>query len=321
MTKRKWPQAIQKLQQGLADPDAAGALAGVLFDYLLDQPVATFVAPDRLLGHLDRILDEALTEPWVEAHLKPGLARERERSKTRGDVVGDWLTAEAKAELRSLAAKPVRLNRRFLEGLVKQDAVHHMLRSIIQETLDRFVTTVKPGGDGGGIAGSVGRGVLGAAKRAGLGGIGAQVEAQMTRAVYAFVQGSMNLMLERLVVILSSPETATQFARTNLGLYDKLMATPTGDLLNWGDPRIGDDIAEALPGVLAHNLAREEVRAGIREEVAAWLAIEGEKPLSGLFASEAAIAALRAEVVEIGGPLVSGFGADARYLDWLAEHS
>jgi hypothetical protein len=317
MAEQKWPRAIQKLLKGLGDAEAAGALVGAGFDFALAQPVRTYVDPERLLGHLDRALDERVVEAYLRDHVRPFFDREAERAVARDDRVGDWLTAEAQAELRALAAKPVEFDRRFLEGLVKQDSVRHMLRSVIEETLDRFVQSVKQGlstVSGGRLGG--GKGLLGGIT----GGITGQFEQLLQRAVGSFVGGSMNLMLERLVAILSSPETARQLGRSKLQAYDAAVKTPTRKVAKSALKAPLDDLLETVPGLIAHNLARPEVRVGIVAEVEAFLAIEGERPVGDLLADEDAVAALRGEVVEVAGPLLSAFAEDPGFLAWLAEH-
>jgi hypothetical protein len=322
MTDHKWPRAIQKLRKGLEDPAGAGDLVGRAYDFVLQQPVNRFVEGDRLLASLERVLDERLVEPYVQTHVRAFLQREWERSKERADVVGDWLTAEAKAELRSLAARPVDFDKRFLDRLVQDDSTRHMLRSIVQETLDRFVSGFKStlssvgelgGGRLGGFAGRASKGLLGT--------VLGQVEANLQRAVTAFVNGSMNVMLERLVAILSSPDTGRQLARTKLAVFDQLMKLPTAKVnagLHKGSTL--DDVLEAVPGVISHNLERETVRAGVLEELEAWLSTEGEKTVGELLDGDEHAAAVRQDVVELGGPLLADFAKSDLYLEWLKAH-
>ncbi len=317
---RKWTKAIEKLLGALRDEASAADLVGRMYDHAVAQPVSTYVDGERLLGQLDRLLAEANVERWVREHLGPYLQRDHARAKARGDLVGDWLTAEAQAELRSLAARPVELDRRFLEKLVQQGAVKHMLKSVVEETIGNFIETLRPGGSGAGEGGRVARSAFGFAKQVAgggiLGAIGGQVEQQISRAARTFIDGSMTVMLERLVAILASPETARQLGRSKLSAYDEAMKTPTAKLTKHTTTVALDDLAEVLPGVVAHNLARPEIRAGILEEVEAALAVEGDKTVAELLGDDGA--ALRAEVVEIAAPLLASFAEGETFLEWLA---
>ncbi len=98
------------------------------------------------------------------------------------------------------------------------------MRSVIEDTLDRFVKTLKSSGEsGGGVAGAVGRGAFGFAKgvrKSVLGGIGQQIEAQLQRAIGGFLDGSMSFVLERLAARLASEETARRVSRVKLKAFD-----------------------------------------------------------------------------------------------------
>ena len=255
------------IQKRLADVAEAGGLVGLLFDHLMSQPVKMVVDADVVLTQLDRTLDERLTERGVTAHLKPFLERERARSSVRKDRLGDWVSPELQAELRAMSMRPVKLDREFLKAVVQQGSVKHMVRSIVEEALDRFVSTLKPGGSGGGLIGSVGRGAFGFASRASkgiLGQIGSQVEGQLQSAVSSFVQSSTSVMLDRLIVILTSPETAQHLGRSGAAAHDALIKYPTEDAWAFMERVVPvDDLLDCLPGQLSFPMARDDIRDGM----------------------------------------------------------
>ncbi|MCK6575304.1 hypothetical protein L6V77_29925 [Myxococcota bacterium] len=313
---------MKKLLAALADAHQTETLVGLAFDFAMTRSVGEFVRPERVLAHLDRALDEALTETALRTHLRPALDREVERARRRDDRVGDWLTAEAKAELRALAARPVKLDRRFIEGLVKQEAISDLVRSVVEETLDRFLQTLKPGGSGGGVFGAVGRSAVGIASGFGkglLGGIGAQMESQLKGAAATFIAGSMHAVMDRVVAILTSPETGAKLARMNVGAFDKAMEKKTHELAAAAMKLPVDDLLDVVPGLIAHNLARPDVREGLLEELAAALAIEGERTLGDILTASRDLDAWRTEVIEIGAPLVREFAATPAFKAWLGD--
>jgi hypothetical protein len=318
------PRAISHLLHGFGDPASAGALAGLAFDFAIDQPISRYVTPEHVLEHIDAALRPAPLERWAKQHLRPSLDRERARARARGDRVGDWLTAEAAAELRSLAARPVHLKKAFLEGLMKQDAVRHMLRGIVQETLDRFVTMLKPGGSGGGLVGAVGRGAFGLAGSVGkgiLGGIGGQIEGQLGKAVTAFLDTSMNFLLDRVVALASSNETAALIGRMNVQGFDEAMKVRTGKLWDGLDQVPVDDLVALIPDLIAHNLSRPEIREGILDEARQALAVEGERTVRALLEDSGSVQMWRGRVVEVGGPLLAEWSATPHFRDWIDAHS
>lgn len=321
---RKWPRAIARLLDGLDDPDGAGALVDLAFDFAIDQPLTRYLDPERVLGHLERALQPSVMERIVRAHLRPWLDRERDRAHARGDRVGDWLTAEAIAELRALAARPVELKRSAVESVVRQEAVRDMLRGIIEEALDRFVDTLRPGGSGGGLVGAVGRGAFGLAGSVGkglFGGISSQVEGQLRRAVTTFLEGSMNALLDRVVAMLSSRETAEQLGRMKLSGFDRALKQTTASVMDALHRQPLDDLLEPLPELLAHNLAREEVRAGVLEEVRAILEIEGARTVRELLDEAGAVEAWRSEVLDVATPLVQELSRTPAFRAWLAART
>ncbi len=312
-----------KLVRALGTKKHSSELMRRLFDFLLEQPVSVFVDAERVLNHLDRALDERLTDRWVREHLQPSLERERERSERRGDLVGDWLSEDLQELLRALLAKPVDLNPEFVSRAVQEGSVKHMLRSVVEETLDRFLTTIRPSGSGGGLLGSVGRGALGFASRAGkgiLGQLGGQVEEQLRGAVGGFVETSATAMLDRLVAIITSDEMAQHLSDTGLSAFDSLMERPTHTVLEFIEGRAPmEEILDLLPAQLSHILNSEAFRSAVREEVVAGLEVEGDKPIRELFADDAQIDALRAEVVSVTTPLLQAFSKSDPFRSWLPD--
>ena len=43
---------------------SGGDLVGRIFDFVLEQPINAFVDEDRVLAHLDRLLDERRSARW-----------------------------------------------------------------------------------------------------------------------------------------------------------------------------------------------------------------------------------------------------------------
>ncbi len=310
--------SLRNALQARLDADAAG-LCRLAADFVLDRPVAAFINPARVDFWLDHAFDEGAAHAAVEAHVQGFVEREQARAKARGDTVRDWVSAEAQAELRAFAARPVVFEREMIKRWVDQDAVRSILQSIVRETLDRFVDTVKPGGSGGGLVGAVGRRTIGFASRAGrglLGGLGGQFEDLLRGAVSSFVGGSMGLMVDRMVDILMQPETQRQLGRLRLSTYERAMASETVEIFDRAaDEPALEDLLEALPGLIAHNLDRPEVREILRAEVTRWVAAEGERPIRSFLPAEH-VEALRDELAALVEPMVVAFVATDSFALW-----
>lgn len=309
------------LANALQDDAAATALAGILIDFALDLPTSTIVTPEHVLNDLDKALDERLTERNVQKHLRPAIDREIARARTRGDTVGDWFTAEAKAELRSLVARPIDIPHATVERWVKRDEVRRMVRSAVQDTLESFIDTVKPGGSGGGAVGAVGRRAFGFAKKASggvLGSIGSQIEGQLKRAVNSFLANNLEGILDKAVRTATSAETKQRISKEAVRIFDRAMKLKGEQVAAYAEKLPWDDLLEALPGQLAHNLSREAIRDGIKAEVQAFLDVDADTPFRGMFADDAAVEAWRAEAIPMVAPLLAQFwGSEAAAAWWM----
>jgi hypothetical protein len=307
----------------LADPADAGDLVDVIVDFVIDRPVSAYVDADRVLAAIDRALDARLTAKAIAEHVEPMIAREQARLMARPDEkVADWLTPEAKAELARLAALPVRVDEQVVRNFAEQPQVRDMLRSFVEDTLSRFISAFKPGGAGGGVAGAVGRSAFGFASKVSgglMGGLGEQVEAQLKKAATGFVQTSMPAMVERMISQITAPETAKRMAQTQSMAFEGALKLPVSRIARIWAKVDTHDLMLTLPGLIAHNLARPEIRAGIRAEVAAMLAVVGAEPVRALLADEAQVAAIKADARAIGLPLLAEGTLHGPILAWLAR--
>jgi len=289
----------------LTDVEDAGRLVGVAFDFLMTQPVSRFVTPAQVLEHLEAALQPAHVRRVVTEHLPAALQRDRERALSRGDRLADYLTEEAAALFGRLAAEPVLLKPELLEGLVRQDAVRHLVRVMVEETLGRFVQMLKPS-----VAnGSTGKGFFAR--------LGAQMETQLSKAASGFVASSLDFLLGRLAHVLATPETAERLGRLRAEGLDAALNLRTTTLWDLTRGLDTEEVLAVVPGLVEHNLARPEVRMLILAEAAAALDVEGTHTLGALL-EPAAVAAWRARCVEVAGILVAELVVTAPFDQWLA---
>ncbi|MBV71464.1 MAG: hypothetical protein CMH52_08940 [Myxococcales bacterium] len=306
----------------MADQAEAETLCGLLFDFLMAQPVDAVIQTDTLVGHIAESFDEDITKRWIKEHIDRFSQRELERAESRDDQLKDWITVEMQAELRRIAIRPIHLDRGFLRAAVQQDSVKHMIKRIIEETLDRFVNTLKPNGSGGGLIGSVGRGAFGFASRAGkglLGQLGGQFETHLQAAVKSFVQNSTSLMLDRLIVILTSPETAQHFGRSGGAAHDALMDQSTGSIWRFINDHVPiDDLMEVLPEQLSYLAAHSGFLELIQAEVEHFMTLEAKTHLRAFLGDEERVQALRKTAIDRGTPLIQSLSETVAFKDWVA---
>ncbi len=262
-------------------------------------------------------------ERFLREHLRPALERERTRARSRDDQAGDWFTPEAIATLREAVGRPVRLDRAWLEKLTRQEAVRFFLKGIVEETIERFVENLTSVG-GSSLIGSIGRGAVGLAanvSKAVLGSLAPQIESQIKGAASRFVASSLNLVLDRVVVMFSSKDAAEQMGHMNQVAFDAFLDLPTKKVVETAMKLPVDEVLSVLPGLVAHNLGRKPVRDAILAELRAALAVEGKKPLREIIGDEGAVAAWRAEVVRLAAPLLVEFAGSTAFASWLGGRS
>ena len=309
-----------------SDPQQTAVLVGLLYDFATARSVSTYIHGDRVMNQLDRLLTADRIETWVDEHFRPAIERERERATRRGDHIEDWISSEMQAELRAQAMRPIVLDDAMVRHIVDQGVVQHLLRAIIKESLEGFVAMLKRGGvSSGGLISSVGRSALGIASRAGknlLGNVSGVVEQQLRQNIGSFLQASTNTMLETLVTLLRSQETATLMGRAGLATYDVTVGGSTAGLWARIDQFVPvESMLEALPDQIVHLMRYEPFRNGLRAEIDAWLAVEGDRTIAELIGGETENSALRSELVEILGPLLAEFGETDAFIGWLEPRS
>ena len=179
------------LIHALNQEQSTRALIKIGFNYVIDQPLKTWVHPEDVLNRITRYFDLEQTGQLLERHLPEVIQQVQVTLRERQESVHDWLTSEVDAELRSWAMQAVYLNPQNLKKWIHHDVVEDVMKALIQDILERFIQVAKPGGQGGGLFGMASRGALSFANRASkgiLGGISEQMEGHLKGLVAGFVQ-------------------------------------------------------------------------------------------------------------------------------------
>jgi hypothetical protein len=307
-------ESIQLLLDKLATASDASRLAGLLFDFYMEQPLDRFVSADRFRNNLEKFAHSSASPGLLFRHLRPAIDREAARTAARKEKLGDYLTPVARNFLEQLAGRPVKLDPQFIEGLVEQEAVRHLIRMIVEETVNRFVKSVK--GDGSGILGQVGR--LGIGKGL-LSKLGQQLESRIQAAAATFVQGSLDRVMKNVVHTVSSEEMSGELGRLNQEGFRAALKLRTSSLWAKLVKQPWDDLFGLIPDLLRHNLARKTVADAIAHEVAAVLAAEKSKTLREIIDDDELVSYWRAESSEVGGLLLSDFARTPGFRKWLED--
>lgn len=308
------PAVVEALVAVMGRDDGPRRLVETAVEFLLDQPVGRFVDLDRVLGLVDASFSPPLVRRAAERHLEASLRRGVARARERGDHLGDYLPESARELLAQVAARPVEISQRSVERWVRHEAVTHLLRAIVGETLDRFLGLLKPDAKGGGLLGQISRGPgMGMLSR-----IAAQMEAPMRKAATRFVSGSVDAMVGPVVKLFTTPDMAARLGRLRGEAFGAALGLETAEVLSALETLPLEELIDQVPAVVAHNCARPEIRRALLDEIEALLTSEAGHSVREIIGPEAA-ETYRAQAGALGASLLVGFLSSARLGDLLAE--
>ncbi len=302
-----------RLLDKLTASDQAGEFIGLLFDFGMDQQLKLYLSAERVLDRLIRVAQSPFLKHVISKHFRPFLDREAARAEQQTECVSAYLTPQANQVFDDLSSRPVHLERRFLEKLIQQDAVRHLIKMIVVETINRFIKSIK--GDGDGLLAKVGKLGIGSGL---LSKVGKQIEARLQAAAASFVQGSLDLVMKTVVATVSSPEMAVHLGKLTQAGYRAALSLETTIVWQALLRQPLDNLLAVVPGLLSFNLDRTVVQEAITAEVKAVLYAEESKTIRQIVNDSQLTAQWRAECVEIGGELLSNFVKSPEFLDWLA---
>ncbi len=301
--------SIKLLLRKAGDPAEAQQLAGMIFDFCLDQRLDRFLALEQILEQLDR---PAYLGPLLE-HLRQFVGRQAKRSADTTDRIDASLTPEARRLLADLAAQPIALERSFIESVVEHEAVKQLLRMVVMESLTLFIKDLKDGGNK--FIPSFGKLGIGAGL---FQKFAAQFETGLHSVTEAFVNASLDRVLKTVVQSANLEQMSALFSKfIGSGLKAALKLETSvfwRDLLRL---RLVE-LLEVVPGLLRHNLTRPGIRKMILAELGEVLTKEGSKTLRQIVQDEDLLLRWRQTASELGGPFISDFSHTDKFKEWLS---
>ncbi|MGZ3439997.1 MAG: hypothetical protein ACXVDD_10785 [Polyangia bacterium] len=282
------------------------------FAFACQRRVAEFVDVDRLLAAVDVAAEPSRAARLVARFGAPARARVLDRLRASSLPLGVWLPDPVRDALAALLARPAPIPRALVDKVVADEHVRDSARAMLQEALSSFIHkafAVTPGGRG--LRGMIG---LGARAAGGLfGGIGEEIQRQLEERVRDFVDGGVQLLQQRVAQKLTSEDTARLLGKRRRAAFLELGKEPESQLARF-TRRVPWDVLDAMvPAVIAHNLARAEVRTALREEVAAVVSELSAQTIGELL-DELGLRAAAAEAVRAHGlPLARAFLASTEF--------
>ena len=282
------------------------------FAFACQRRVAELVDVDRLLAALDTAAEPSRVARLVARLGAPARARVLERLRASSLPLGVWLPDPVRDAILAMLAQPAPIPRALVDKVVADEHVRDQARTMLQEALSSFIHkafSVAPGGRG--LRGVIG---LGARAAGGLfGGIGEEIQRQLEERVRDFVDGGVGMMQKSVAQRLTSEDTARLLGKRRRAIFLDLLTQPESQLARFVKKTPWDALEAMIPALVAHNLARAEFRAALRDEVAAVVAELSQQTVGELL-DELGLRAHAAEAMRHHGlPLLQAFLASPEF--------
>jgi len=294
------------------DDSALTAFLDLTFDHLCARKLSDLVDADRILQALDGSAKSDGITKWQSKVIRPLRDRLIARAEKSAIKLGAWLPKEAADAIYMAIGTPMPLPPKLVDELVASEDVRDEVREMLSESLSNFIK--KGFGAPAGIRDALGRG---ARAFGGLfGGIGDEVQKQMQERVRDFVDGSVASLQERIVKKLKSEAAAKSFAKRRQKGFKKALERTEAEAVEATRFIPHDAIDMLVPIVLRHNVAREELRRVLREEIALVLEELGKSTLGEFLDDFGQRDLARASLHAHGLPIARELVKTKEFQDW-----
>ncbi len=260
----------------MLDDAALTALLDLGFEFGCQKRISDLIDVGRVLEAIDLA---ATPERLLRLHqrvIAPQRDRLLARAKASDVELGAWIPEMAVEPIADLIGAPVPLPPKMVDDMVASEQVRDEVRAMLSDTLSGFLKKAFGGDSTGGaasIGSMLGRGArtFGALGKGLLGGLGDELQKQLQDKVRDFVDGSVSALQERIAKKLKSEETAKALAKRRRAGFLKLLKKKESEAVAplGGVPFPAIDAL--VPLLLHHNLGRAELRAAVKDEIAAVL--------------------------------------------------
>lgn len=270
------------------------ALADLLdrgFDFLCSRPLADFVDTALVLAAVDRAFTPPRITTFFARFIAPGRERLLARARESKLLLGAWLPDATRDALAALLGAPVTIPQDLIDELVTSDRVRDSVREMLQESLSSMMAKTP----------------LGWGARAASGLFGARFNDEVGDRMGQFLDLGVGIVQQRIAQRLAARDTAKALGKRRRRAFKALLLRRETEAGTWF-ARIPHAMIDALaPTVIAHNLARPEVRDGLRAEIDAVLTELSQQPVGALL-DEYGVRALCREAFRARGlPLARAF--------------
>lgn len=309
------------------DDAALLALCDLGFDHLCARPFGEVVDAGRVMAAIDATHDPTVVKRVLSRWVTPGRERLLARAAASTLTLSVWLPDTLKDTLAERLGKPAPIPQKLIDEVVASEGVRDAVREMLREQLQSFVARVgggaggssgSSGGGGGGLRGAIGLGAraFGAAGKSLLGGLAEQLQDK----VREFVDGSVEALQQKIAARLADPATAEALGKRRKKAFLKFLETKESKAAATLRDAPHEEIVGYVPTVVAHNLARKELREAVSAEVEAVLADLGKNTV-GEVLDELGLRTLARDAMRTHGlGLARSFATSPEVAAWWSTH-
>jgi hypothetical protein len=323
------------------ESDETDELLAIIVDHALDKKLRELVDFEETRAIVVRALTKENLERIFERHVIPGYSRYAKHASDSPDTVGSLVPDEARNTIIEVIQKSKLPRGKWAEGAVDRVLIGRLFAPVWTNLLVSFAKRLPlPGmGGGGGATGgstAVGRGARGIAGRitrsakeqaeklvdAGksvMGGLGSEVERRLQSAAKEFSDGAADLFREALNERLKSAEGRELVAQISRQATDHVLVTKVSEIHEDARRFPVEDVLRLTPSIVAHAAPRAFVQAVVRQEIDAFLVLEGDRPLRDVLDELGILEDFRRAAVARAKMLASGLFESPAFRDWLGR--
>ncbi|MCB9611768.1 MAG: hypothetical protein H6722_04860 [Sandaracinus sp.] len=277
----------------------------LVVDAALARPLSEVVDLTGLSALAEAVLLRPIGERSIRDHVSPGFERLRDTVRERETKVGDLLPADAADELERLLLATPFPRFEWAREAVDPKQLEKLFAPILQDLLMQFVGKLP------------GVGALSAFARVGGKAAGALGPAKTIAA--DFSKSALASLRDAFSARLASDEGRALVEEIRAHAFRHVLGVPVDTILADFDRLPWREVAAVAPGIAEHDLRSALGHAVLRQEVAAFLEVEGARTVEDLLEEAGALADVRAYLRVQGEGVLALLLASDDFGAWLAK--
>lgn len=330
MSKHPLHDSILKQLQDSEPTGAAGQLVDLAYDHLVALKVGELIDFDAVAEDILDVLAGDGPGILLDRHAQAFLDFERARVTETGETLGAALPQAIVDGIEDRMNRRMALPKGFGRDIVDPAFIRGLVTGSLTETLENFLTKLpiiggnedKTGansGGGGGLLGSIARKGAKRLQDAGsaLSGIGAGLQETLKGQARDFAAQSADRLKQGIVDGFNSKESRGALKAMRKRALDAVLNLKQSDLhIMLDDPDLETQLIWAKE-FLKHNMARQEIRAALKEQIVAGLTRDEDRTIGEILKDagldQIAQERVRAHIL----PQVGQLAGSSEFSTWL----